>query len=109
LIGSPLEKKSLWLFYQEKLHPKIHTRRGERMEKSSELLGVLREKSYAFRTLEKNHSELELSLHNLNRRKILSAEEELNKKKFQKQKLAAKDTMNKILQHYELTGEVKTD
>lgn len=76
------------------------------MEENGEVLGVLRKKSYHFRALEKTHSELEATLHSLNRRKILSTEEELDKKKIQKQKLAAKDTMRRIIQHYEVTGEV---
>ena len=79
------------------------------MEENGEVMGILRKESYHFRALEKTHSELEATLHSLNRRKILSAEEELDKKKFQKQKLAAKDTLQKMIQHYETTGAVGTE
>jgi len=77
------------------------------MEEHGELIGLLRRESYTFRTLEKNHSELEARLHDLNRRKVLSVEEEMDKKRLQKQKLAAKDTMKQMMQHYELTGKIE--
>ncbi len=74
------------------------------VEEDLETAKVLREKSYRFRTLEESHHRLEASLESLNRRKILSPEEEFKKKTFQKEKLAAKDTMMKIMQHFRKTG-----
>lgn len=76
------------------------------MGEDVEVMEVLRKKNYQFRTSEKSHHRLEASLDDLTRRKILSQEEEIQKKTFQKEKLAAKDTMNKIIQHYRKTGEV---
>lgn len=66
---------------------------------------VLREKNYHFRTLEKIHTQLEASLEGMNRRKILTSEEELQKKTYQKEKLAAKDSMGRMIRHYIATGE----
>ncbi len=74
------------------------------IEEDLETIKALREKSYAFRHLEQSHQELEVTLENLTRRKILSPEEEFKKKNYQKEKLAAKDTMMKMMKYYQKTG-----
>ncbi|MFQ5588897.1 MAG: DUF465 domain-containing protein [Nitrospiria bacterium] len=78
-------------------------------EEDFEAMKILREKSYRFRTLEESHHRLEASLASLSRRKILSPEEEFQKKTYQKEKLAAKDTMMKMMQHYRTTGEADSN
>ena len=67
---------------------------------------VLREKNYRFRSLEASHFQLEQKLEALGRRKILSPEEEIQKKTVQKEKLAAKDLMEEMMRRYHNTGEV---
>ena len=76
------------------------------MNESGELIGILRQKSYYFRTLEKTHTELEETLHNLSKRRVLSPEEEIQKRTFQKKKLAAKDKMEEIIRYYKTTGKI---
>jgi len=75
------------------------------VKNDEQVIGVLREKNYQFRTLEKIHVQLEESLDGMNKRKALSPKEELEKKTFQKEKLAAKDTMEKMIRHFVATGE----
>lgn len=76
------------------------------MNEDSTASELLRQKNYRFRTLEQSHLRLEQMLATLNRRKILTTEEELQKKTYQKEKLAAKDLMEEIVRRYRNTGEV---
>jgi len=75
------------------------------MNENSEAIEVLRKENYHFRTLEQSHLQLEESLESLNRRKVLTPEEEIKKKTYQKAKLAAKDTMREIVRNYCDTGQ----
>lgn len=77
------------------------------MHEENNIVEALRKESYRFRNLEKTHLELEASLEKINKRKILSAEDELQKKKAQKEKLATKDTMEQMIRDASLTGEAK--
>ncbi|MFQ5950307.1 MAG: DUF465 domain-containing protein [Nitrospiria bacterium] len=74
------------------------------MGENNQVIELLREKNRRFRILEEKHHALETSLQCLNRRKILTPQEELQKRTFQKEKLAAKDTMSDIIRHYRATG-----
>ncbi len=74
------------------------------MVEETQTIDQLREKNRRFRNLEKKHHELEVSLHGLNRHKTLTAQEELQKKTYQKEKLAAKDTMTEMVRQYQATG-----
>jgi len=65
---------------------------------------ILRENNRRFRSLEITHGQLEQSLQDLNRRKILTPQEEYQKKTFQKKKLAAKDNMVELIRYYKATG-----
>ncbi len=65
---------------------------------------ILRESNRRFRSLEETHGQLERSLQDLNRRRILTPPEELQKKTFQKKKLAAKDDMVALIRNYKPTG-----
>lgn len=76
------------------------------MGQNSDANAILREKNYRFRNLEASHSQLEETLEALSRRKILSPEEEIQKKTVQKEKLAAKDMMEEMVRRYNDTGEV---
>ncbi len=75
------------------------------VHETSDVVQILRKENYHFRTLEKMHTQLEESLEGMNRRKVLSPREELQKKTYQKEKLAAKDSMEKIIRHYLATGD----
>lgn len=74
------------------------------MEDEKQVAEILRERNRRFRSLERTHDELKQSLHDLNRRKILTPQEELQKKTFQKKKLAAKDYMVDLIRYYKETG-----
>lgn len=74
-------------------------------KEESNVIEILREKNYRFRNLEKTHHQLEATLEGMNRRKVLTPEEEIVKKTYQKEKLAAKDSMESIIRHYLSTGD----
>ncbi|MFQ5542778.1 MAG: hypothetical protein ACE5FY_00330 [Nitrospiria bacterium] len=75
------------------------------MSDNENMIKILREKNYHFRTLEKDHQAYETSLESLRRIKVLSAEEERQEKNFQKKKLAAKDSMEEIIRQYKANGD----
>ena len=60
-------------------------------------LQQIRKSNHEFRSLEEEHHGLEKELTGLLRRKILTPEEELQKKSIQKRKLAVKDRMGEIV------------
>jgi len=60
----------------------------------------LREKNEEFRALEEEHATLERALEEMNRRKHLTVEEEMERKTLQKKKLLGKDRMAEILRQY---------
>ncbi|MFQ5580516.1 MAG: DUF465 domain-containing protein [Nitrospiria bacterium] len=74
------------------------------MAEETQMIDQLREKNRRFRNLEKKHHELEISLHDLNRRKILTEQEKIQKRTYQKEKLAAKDTMTEMVRQFEAMG-----
>jgi uncharacterized protein YdcH (DUF465 family) len=74
------------------------------MEEKEELIGYARRESDEFKRLEKEHRDLDqLIAAQYGDRKYLSPEEELGKKTLQKQKLAKKDRMFKLLRELEAT------
>lgn len=62
-----------------------------------EAVEVLRNDSEEFRVLETEHLALERALDEMNKRKHLTPEEELERKTIQKQKLAKKDKMAELV------------
>ncbi len=74
-----------------------------------EVADILRESNRRFRSLEITHHQLERSLEDLNRRKILTPPEEVQKKTFQKKKLAAKDNMVELIRYYQATGKTNPE
>jgi len=66
-----------------------------------QIKSVLRETNRTFRSVEKKHSDFENVLNDLNRRKVLTPAEEVQKKVYQKQKLAAKDSMVEMIRNYQ--------
>ena len=67
------------------------------MEIEKEALDKILNSSVDFKRLYVEHSELKLKIGNMNKSKFLTAEEEVEKKRNQKQKLILKDKMEVIL------------
>ena len=70
------------------------------MEINSNLLEKVRQENTEFRELHDEHTTLKLKVEALNKTKLITPEQEVEKKKHQKQKLNLKDRMEKILSHY---------
>ncbi|GEM_PF-2175901 len=81
-----------------------HLMKGESMEREEKVIEVLRERNWHFRHLEKLHEELDQSLQVMGRRRVLTPQEEIQKKEFQKKKLAAKDEMVEMIRQCKTTG-----
>ncbi len=73
------------------------------MEKEEKIIEMLREKNWHFRHLEKLHGELDQSLQQMGRRRVLTPQEEIQKKEFQKKKLAAKDEMVEMVRQVKMS------
>ena len=76
------------------------------VKEESQVIEILRERNYHFRNLEKTHLQLEASLEGMNRRISLTPQEEFQKKTYQKEKLAAKDSVERMIRHCLSTGEI---
>ena len=61
----------------------------------------LRRSSYEFRTVEATHQRLDGELAELQKRHVLTPQEELVKKQLQKEKLALKDKMAELIRVYQ--------
>lgn len=61
---------------------------------------LLRQSNLEFRQLEESHHRLDAELAELQKRHVLTPEEELQKKRLQKEKLAKKDKMAEIMRLY---------
>jgi uncharacterized protein len=70
------------------------------MEINSNLLEKVRQENTEFRELHEEHTTLKLKVEALNKTKLITPEQEVEKKKNQKLKLNLKDRMEKILSHY---------
>lgn len=66
----------------------------------SRIADLLRESSAEFRELEEAHHKLDAELAELQKRRILTPQEELLKKQLQKEKLAKKDKMAELIRLY---------
>ncbi len=64
----------------------------------------LRATSHEFRELEDAHHRLDAELETLQKRHVLTPQEELMKKQLQKEKLAKKDKMAELIRHYREQG-----
>jgi uncharacterized protein YdcH (DUF465 family) len=65
--------------------------------KEAEIISLLRNDNEEYKKLEEEHKKLELSLDEINKKKYLTPEEEVEKKKIQKQKLQFKDRMAQLI------------
>jgi uncharacterized protein YdcH (DUF465 family) len=73
--------------------------RGSRM-KEAEIISILRTENDEFRKLEKEHKKLDTYLDEITRKKYLTSDEEIEKKKIQKKKLQFKDRMAQLIRDY---------
>lgn len=71
------------------------------MEINADLLEKVQKENKEFRGLYQEHTSLKKKVEALNKTKILTPEQEVEKKKHQKQKLSLKDRMEKILSDFE--------
>ncbi len=70
------------------------------MEIDNELLEKVKSSNAEFKQLFDEHTELKSRVEELNKLKFLTPEQELEKKKIQKQKLKNKDRMDTIIGEY---------
>jgi uncharacterized protein YdcH (DUF465 family) len=71
------------------------------MDINADLLEKVQKENEEFRGLYQEHTTLKKRVEALNKTKILTPEQEVEKKKHQKQKLSLKDRMEKILSDFE--------
>ncbi len=68
--------------------------------KEKEIVEVLKEGDAEFRKLTEEHKNLEELLARIDSKRFLTAEEEVERKKIQKQKLLKKDRMAELIRDY---------
>ncbi len=73
------------------------------MDINPALLEKVKQENSEFRDLYEEHTTLKFKVDEFNKMKLITPEQELEKKKHQKQKLSLKDRMEKILSLYEET------
>ena len=71
------------------------------MDINADLLEKVQKESKEFRGLYKEHATLKQKVEEFNKMKIITPQQEIEKKKHQKQKLSLKDRMEKILSEYQ--------
>lgn len=71
------------------------------MEINPDLLEKIQNENEEFKKLYKEHTVLKNKVEELNKMKFLSGEQEVEKKKHQKEKLKTKDRLEKILGAYQ--------
>lgn len=76
--------------------------------KDNEITEILKKENEEFRRLEEEHKRLEENLAQVDRKKFLSAEEEIERKNIQKQKLKKKDLMAELIREYRNKLKVKS-
>jgi len=68
--------------------------------KETEIINMLRLKSDEFRKIEEEHRRLDKDLDEMNKKRYLMPDEEVEKKKMQKQKLQYKDRMAELIRKF---------
>ncbi len=68
--------------------------------KESEIVEMLRKENEDFKKIEAEHRSLDDKITSIDKNLYLTTEEELERKKLQKQKLAMKDRMAEIIRNY---------
>ena len=75
------------------------------MEIDPELLKKVMHDNSEFKKLYDQHSKLKLQVEELNNLKFMTAEQEVEKKQHQKEKLLMKDRLEKILMEYQSSSQ----
>ena len=75
------------------------------MLQENRIADLLRESNSEFRGLEETHHRLDAELGELQKRHVLTPQEEILKKQIQKEKLAKKDRMAELIRLYRERGE----
>jgi len=68
--------------------------------KETEVVAILRNQNEEYKKIEEEHRKLNQFLDEMSKKKYLSSEEEIEKKKLQKQKLQFKDRLAQIIREY---------
>jgi len=68
--------------------------------KEADLISILRIESDEFRKIEEDHRKLDKDLDEMNKKKYLTTDEEVEKKRMQKQKLQYKDRMAQLIREH---------
>ncbi|HDH05729.1 MAG TPA: DUF465 domain-containing protein [Nitrospirae bacterium] len=68
--------------------------------KKAGIISVLRNENEEYKNLEEEHKRLEQSLKEMNKKKYLTPDDEIERKKIQKQKLQYKDRMARLVREY---------
>ena len=71
------------------------------MDINADLLEKVQKENEEFRGLYKEHTTLKQKVEEFNKLKLITPQQEIEKKKHQKQKLSLKDRMEKILSEYQ--------
>jgi hypothetical protein len=71
--------------------------------REEEIIEILKKENEEFRKLYEEHRKLDALLDEINKKHYLTAEEEIEKKRMQKEKLYKKDKMAEIMRQYKLT------
>ena len=71
------------------------------MDINADLLEKVQKENEEFRGLYKEHTTLKQKVEEFNKMKIITPQQEIEKKKHQKQKLSLKDRMEEILNEYQ--------
>jgi uncharacterized protein YdcH (DUF465 family) len=68
--------------------------------KEAEVIDILRTKNEEYKKLEEEHRKLDEYLDEMSKKRYLTSEEEMEKKRLQKQKLYYKDRLAQIIREY---------
>lgn len=68
--------------------------------KDSEIAEILKRENEEYRRLFEEHKRLEQLLEEMNKKRYLTSEEEMERKRIQKQKLLKKDSMAELIRQY---------
>ncbi len=75
--------------------------------KDDEIADTLMEQNQEYKKLHEEHKRLKQTLAEMDRNKYLTSEEEMERKKLQKQKLHKKDRMAEIIREYKQKLKIK--
>lgn len=68
--------------------------------KEAEIISILRSESEEYRKIEEEHRKLDKDLDEMSKKRYLTPDEEVEKKRMQKQKLQYKDRMAELIREY---------